>query len=1136
MNMRAAWLFAFSLLALSLHGVAQEGRQEITLSGTGWHLWQDKQAAWQDDPLFMPPVDLAKVPTNAPTGGWKTLDKVTAIAANIPGTVEEYLQTTPGPTGDLNGVSWWWRTVQIPKAKSPRKLLLRFEAVRQRAEVYVNHRLVGYDLIGNTPFEVDLSNAAKPGETIQLAVRVTDPGGNYDWRDGATIPWGQNRLLGSHAFGGITGRVTLVSCDPVYIDNLYLQNTPAITDVNAQVTVRNTGTAVAHRVMVLWVSERSDGAVVFNQKLPDVLLQPGDNVVPVKITVPQAKAWSPDSPTLYVAHATLLDGDHVTDSASDRFGFRWFTPDGIGHDAMFRLNGKRIVLRSAISWGFFPLNGIYATPEMAARQVRAAKDLGQNMLHFHRAIGQPVILEQADEQGLLYYEEPGNYRSGDGSDLAAAMGREKLLRMMKRDRNHPSLVHINMINEDGAAKPDALARRERDLQDAHAIDPSRSITRTSAWATKPDIDTEDEFKMHMRPFDSTVYRTGWYDFHHAGGPAVWTQSLYKSPTDYYNRTTDQEEIIFWGEEGAISTPPRLELIKAELEDLSRRSPARRDVGGWDGKMYLDWYKEFDAFLNQKNLRTAFPTVDSFTTALGAVSFNHQGRKIELVRLDNTTDGYTINGWESMIIENHSGVVDCFRHPKSDPAIIAYYNQPLYVAVMPRQQVARIGDEVTVDLHIINEKNLHGAYTLAVAAKAPDGKPVFERTLPVSVEGGDIYGQLLVEGVSFRLPPAAGMCRVEARLLDLAGAVQATGHEEILGVDWYSAKPSRRGAVWGGDQVRAFLKGSKGIDAPAYTDGLGKLDWLVVARSPGMGQPVTVPAEVFQDLHATFLDDQRGEHHELVTRNETAIAFAVADGATPDPGVPMISNYGVRWEGKLVPKVTGTYQLGVQAGGSGARVWLDGKEIVNSPGSAAGKWASASVTLEAGKAVGIKVEFHQRRGDANCRLMWAPPDAAPTDLDKLMARVRDDGTTLVILDNADTWMDLITKYTAVKYAGSFKVGTAWAGGIHFVREHPLFKGLPVNAALDWPYQAVVHNGNERSGLLLEGEELVAGVWHANLEAAPQHLGTAVGVIPCGKGRIIVSTLDIVEQLASKESPANVARKLLCNYLEFASGTR
>jgi len=1121
------WLVVFAAQVVGTAASGQNGengRQEVSLSGPGWHLWYDKTAPWKDDPLFVPPVDLSKVPANAPTDGWDALDKVTSTAAAVPGTVEEYLQTAPGPAGDLTGVSWWWRDVKVPAAASPRHLALRFDAVRMRAEIYVNRRLVGYDLVGNTPFEVDITDAARPGDTIQVAVRVTDPGGNFDWRDGATIDWGKHKVLGGHGFGGIPGDVWLSSLAPAHVSDLYLQNTPAVTDVNAQVTVHNTTTVPIRRDVVFRVFERGNRArPLITRVVKGVALAPGDTLVPAKLSAPRAKRWDVEHPNLYTCEVALRDGARVTDTTQDTFGFRWFAPTGIGQDAMFRLNGKRIVLRSAISWGFFPVNGLYATPEMAERQIRVAKEMGQNMLHFHRAIGQPSILQKADELGLLYYEEPGNYRSGDGDPMAAALGREKLLRMVRRDRNHPSLVIVNMINEDGAASADKLARRELDLRDAHAVDPSRSLTRTSSWATKPDIKTADEFKLHARPFDDQIHRSGWYDFHHAGGPAVWTQSFYKSPTDYYNRTADKAEIVFWGEEGAISTPPRLEKIKAELE----RTPHL----GWDGRMYLDWYRDFNDFLERKNLRAAFPTLDSFTTALGAVSFNHQGRKIELARLDDTTDGYTINGWEAMILENHSGVVDSFRFPKADPAIIAHYNQPLYVAVKARQQIGEVGGDVTVDLHVINEKNLRGPHRLVVLAVAPDGKRIFEHTVAVTLAGGDVYGQRLADGLSLHLPAQPGMVRIEAQLIDGRGAVQARGHDEVLAVDWKSARFSGRGAVWGGPRVRAFLKEQKGLDVPAYSDALGKLDWLVVTRAPGMDQPVPVPATAFRNLSATFLDDSKGGG-EITRRADVAVNFAVADGATPDPAVPMISNYGVRWEGQLVPELSGPYVIGVQAGGNGARVWLDGKEIVNSPGSKAGRWVSASVALQAGRAAAIKVEFHQRRGDAHCRLMWSPPDAHPTNMDRLMARVRDDGTALVVLDFADTWMDLIAKHTGVTYTGSFKVGSAWAGGIHFLRAHPLFKDLPANAAMDWPYQAVVRNGNERLGLLLEGEELVAGVWHANVEAAPQRLGTAVGVIAHGKGRIIVSTLDIAENLLSPETPAHVARKLLCNYLTFA----
>jgi hypothetical protein len=108
------------------------------------------------------------------------------------------------------------------------------------------------------------------------------------------------------------------------------------------------------------------------------------------------------------------------------------------------------------------------------------------------------------------------------------------------------------------------------------------------------------------------------------------------------------------------------------------------------------------------------------------------------------------------------------------------------------------------------------------------------------------------------------------------------------------------------------------------------------------------------------------------------------------------------------------------------------------------------------------------------------------------------------------------------------GTAWLGGLHFVREHPLFDGLPVNCAMDWPFQAVVRNGKTRSGLRLEGETLVAGAYHCY----PMSLGTAVGIIPCGKGRIIVSTLDIADQLHSSDTSAEVARKLFCNFIRFS----
>src|SRR5262249_40214838 len=155
----------------------------------------------------------------------------------------------------------------------------------------------------------------------------------------------------------------------------------------------------------------------------------------------------------------------------------------------------------------------------------------------------------------------------------------------KRDRSHPSLIIFNLSNETDAATSAALDYYLAGLTAAHALDPSRTITRASGLRSKPGIDAEWNTKIHVRPFDDTVYKTGWYDDHHAGGMPVWSQSAYRDPTHFYHLVHNKQEIVFWGEEGALSTPPRLGLIKDELAHSSRL--------GWDGQMYLDWYDQFD---------------------------------------------------------------------------------------------------------------------------------------------------------------------------------------------------------------------------------------------------------------------------------------------------------------------------------------------------------------------------------------------------------------------------------------------------------------------------------------------------------------------------------------------------------------
>ena len=50
--------------------------------------------------------------------------------------------------------------------------------------------------------------------------------------------------------------------------------------------------------------------------------------VSLKASLPDAKLWTPDSPTLYTARLSLLKGGEVVDAVESRFGMRQFTIDG----------------------------------------------------------------------------------------------------------------------------------------------------------------------------------------------------------------------------------------------------------------------------------------------------------------------------------------------------------------------------------------------------------------------------------------------------------------------------------------------------------------------------------------------------------------------------------------------------------------------------------------------------------------------------------------------------------------------------------------------------------------------------------------------------------------------------------------
>ena len=825
----AVMMFAVLLPA----AYAAPGRWETDLTGPGWKLWLDHEAKWTDDEIYLPPVDLAKVPVNPPTIGWDRLAATVDRQVEVPSTVEGCLWGWSGNplgiAGDYRGVSWWTRSFTLDPALKGKKVFIYIEAVNLRAEVFVNRKLVGYDVVGNTPFEVDVTGAANFGGENTLAIRVTDPVGNFDWNDNEMYRWGKHMIPGVHGFGGVTGRVRVRAVDPVHVDDIYVQNQPDPKNAVVFVTLGNSSGAEKKGKLSLVVHEWKNPAnVVFKQEMGIAVPSAGKEFS-LKVKAPKALLWAVKDPHLYVASVTFTGADkQITDAAEKRFGFRFFAIGEKNGDPRFYMNGKRTFIFAAMTRGCWAINGMCPTPDLARRDVEMTMHLGFNMMLFHRAIGQNIVMELCDEAGVLTYEEPGGYRCMPGPDESAkVLRKEKLRRMLIRDRSYPSMIIYNLKNE-ARELPDA--DDEANMKMMYLLDPSRIATynsdRNRTFSGLERLE-KDPVKLHYRPFDPTFRYFGWWDQHHWNPQAGYMDYYYRNP-NYYLRYTiadhdslpavPRDEIIFWGEEGAFGTPVRLQKIKEELD--------RKGVTGWREAEIVDWYNTYNRFLDESGFRAAYPNVDALTVALGKNLHYFHGRILENVRMSNFADAYNCNGWASEA--THTDIADIFRNPTGDPSILQYYSQPLYVAVKLRTKVLAKGGTSIADFFLINEKDLKGPHTLDIELSDPTGKMALTKSFPVTVLGGEEFGQPLVAGVQLPALDTPGNYTVKARLSD-ANGVKAFGHDEIYVADYRTGPGVQgRGAVIDSSGVvNAFLKETRGITLPQFDPKGPDIDYIIV---------------------------------------------------------------------------------------------------------------------------------------------------------------------------------------------------------------------------------------------------------------------------------------------------------------------
>ncbi|MCR4906465.1 MAG: DUF4982 domain-containing protein [Clostridiales bacterium] len=340
-------------------------------------------------------------------------------------------------TGYLpGGTAWYRKHFELPGDAAGKRVRITFGGVYKHASVWINSNYLGGRAYGYSTFTFDVTPFVRPGENV-IAVRV-------EHNEVADSRW----FTGS----GIYRDVTLTVTDPVSFEDGGLFVSTESVDADGRAILRiEYETAGGDGARFTLEDERGVAAETSSDG--------GSGIA--HLTVPAAHLWSADDPHLYSLTACAMKDGEPKTAALVRVGIRTFRFDG---DRGFFLNGVPMKLKGVCVHHDAGALGAAVPKDVWRRRLEKFQSMGCNAIRTAHNPPDPHLLDLCDEMGFLVMDEAFDEwegaknkwwqghnvyppkRFGYAEDFPL-WHRADLEAMVKRDRNHPSVILWSIGNE-----------------------------------------------------------------------------------------------------------------------------------------------------------------------------------------------------------------------------------------------------------------------------------------------------------------------------------------------------------------------------------------------------------------------------------------------------------------------------------------------------------------------------------------------------------------------------------------------------------------------------------------------------------------------------------------------------------------
>jgi beta-galactosidase len=333
-----------------------------------------------------------------------------------------------------NPVGSYRREFTLPADWNNRDVFVRFNGVEAGFYLWINGQYVGYSEDSYLPAEFNISPYIQAGNNV-IAAEV------YRFTDGSYL-----ECQDFWRFSGIHRDVFIWSASKTQIRDFFFQTHLDAQYVSAEVSldVELTGNPLSNSALTVKIMDGN--TPIATETLPN----PTIGKTNIRMNVNNPKKWTAETPYLYDLVLTLTDGQNTLDIRGAKVGFKEIT---LAKNGAFLVNGKPILIKGVNRHDHSPITGRTVSKEEMETDVKLMKKLNVNAVRTSHYPNNPYFYDLCDEYGLYVLAEANVECHGNmslsGEPRFRNMFVERAENMVKRYRNHPSIIIWSLGNESG---------------------------------------------------------------------------------------------------------------------------------------------------------------------------------------------------------------------------------------------------------------------------------------------------------------------------------------------------------------------------------------------------------------------------------------------------------------------------------------------------------------------------------------------------------------------------------------------------------------------------------------------------------------------------------------------------------------